>query len=99
MENKLSIKERNEQLMKFIDIAEAQRRMYKGCPSDIGLTLESVIAAGVDMEVITWLSINHYISVQKDKPIWIAWDNKFYPKSTIANLKKWLKVYFLKKIK
>lgn len=95
MENKLSIKERNEQLLKFIDIAEAQRRMYKGCPSDIGLTLESVIAAGIDMEVVTWLSINHYIAVHKDKPIWIAFDyNKYHSKSTLANLK-----YFLNKNK
>lgn len=95
MENKLSIKERNEQLQKFINLAEAQRSMYKGCPSDIGLTLESVIAAGIDMEIITWLSINKYIAVHKDKPIWIAFDfNKYHPKSTLKNLQ-----YFLNKNK
>lgn len=95
MENKLSIKERNEQLQMFINLANAQRAQYKGCPSDIGLTLESVIAAGIDMEVITWLSINHYIAVHKNKPIWIAYDyNKYHSKSTLANLQ-----YFLNKNK
>ena len=94
MENKLSIKERNEQLQKFINLAEAQRSMYKGCPSDIGLTLESVIAAGIDMEVVTWLSINHYISVKPNRPIWVAFTNKYHPKNTISNLQ-----YFLNKNK
>lgn len=94
MENKLSIKERNEQLLKFIDIAEAQRRMYKGCSENVGLTLESLTAAGIDMEVIVWLRKNHYISVQPNRPIWIAWENKYYPKNTIAVLK-----YFLNKNK
>jgi hypothetical protein len=95
MENKLSIKERNEQLQKFINLAEAQRSMYKGCPSDIGLTLESVIAAGIDMEIITWLSVNKYIAVHPNKPIWIAYDyNKYHSKSTLANLQ-----YFLNKNK
>ena len=94
MENKLSIKERNEQLQKFIDIAEAQRRMYKGCSKDIGITLESLTAVGIDMSVIIWLRKNHYISVKPNAPIWIAWENKYYPKNTIAVLK-----YFLNKNK
>ena len=99
MENKLSIKERNEQLQHFVDYVETQRNLYKGCPKDIAITLDNLVSIGMDMDTIVWLRKNHYISVQKGKPIWIAWDNKFYPKSTIANLKKWLKVYFLKKIK
>ena len=91
----MTTRERNEQLQLFINLANAQRNMYKGCPQDIGLTLESVIAAGVDMEVITWLSINHYIAVHKNKPIWIAYDyNKYHSKSTLANLQ-----YFLNKNK
>ena len=94
MENKLSIKERNEQLMKFINIVETHKAMYKGCPNDIGITLESLTAAGIDMEVIVWLRKNHYISVQPNRPIWIAWENKYYPKNTIAVLK-----YFLNKNK
>ena len=77
MENKLSIKERNEQLLKFINIAEAQRRMYKGCPSDIGLTLDKVIAAGIDMEVVTWLSITTSQSIRI---------NQFGLRSTIINI-------------
>lgn len=93
MENKLSIKERNEQLMKFIEIAEAQRRMYKGCSKDVGITLESLTAAGIDMEVVVWLRKNHYISVKPNAPIWIAWENKYYPDRTIENLKKWLNTY------
>ena len=94
MENKLSNKERNEQLMKFIEIAEAQRRMYKGCSKDVGITLESLTAAGIDMDVVVWLRKNHYISVKPNTPIWIAWENKYYPDRTIANLK-----YFLNKNK
>lgn len=93
MENKLSIKERNEILLQFIDIAEAHKAMYKGCPNDIGITLESLTAAGIDMEVVVWLRKNHYISVKPNAPIWIAWENKYYPDRTIANLKKWLKKY------
>ena len=94
MENKLSIKERNEQLQKFIDIAEAQRRMYKGCSENVGLTLDSIIQVGIDMEIVVWLRKNHYISVKPNTPIWIAWENKYYPDRTIENLK-----YFLNKNK
>lgn len=94
MENKLTIKERNNQLQKFIEIVEAQKNMYKGCPKDIGITLESLTAAGIDMEVIAWLRVNHYISVKPNAPIWVAWENKYYPKNTIAVLK-----YFLNKNK
>lgn len=94
MENKLSIKERNKQLQVFIYFVESQKNMYKGCPNDIAISLEELIAVGIDMETIAWLRVNHYISVKPDKPIWIAWENKYYPKSTIANLKKWLKVYW-----
>lgn len=93
MENKLSIKERNDQLLKFINIAEAQRRMYKGCPENVGLTLDSIIQAGIDMEVVIWLRKNHYISVKPNAPVWIAWENKYYPKNTISNLQKWLNIY------
>ena len=86
----MTIKERNEQLLKFINIVEAQRRMYKGCSKDVGITLESLTAAGIDMEVVVWLRKNHYISVQPNRPIWVSWENKYYPKNTIAILKKWL---------
>ena len=89
----MNIKSRNEQLQHFVDYVETQRNLYKGHPLDIAITLDNLVSIGLDMDTIVWLRKNHYISVQKDKPIWIAWNNKFYPKSTIANLKKWLKVY------
>lgn len=89
----MTIKERNEQLQKFVDYVEAQRNLYKGNSLDIAITLDNLVSIGLDLDTIVWLRKNHYISVQKDKPIWIAWNNKFYPKNTIANLKKWLKVY------
>lgn len=94
MENKLSIKERNEQLQKFVDYVETQRNLYKGCPSDISITLDNLISIGLDMDTVVWLRKNHYISVQPNRPIWIAWENKYYPKNTIAVLK-----YFLNKNK
>lgn len=96
MENKLSIKERNEQLQHFVDFVETQRNMYKGCPADISITLDNLVSIGLDMDTIVWLRKNHYISVKPDKPIWIAWENKFYSDKTISNLKKWLKVYWEK---
>ena len=89
MENK----ERNEQLQKFVDYVEVQRIMYRGCSKDIAITLESLTAAGIDMEVIVWLRKNHYISVKPNTPIWIAWENKYYPDRTIANLKKCLNTH------
>lgn len=94
MEHKLTIKERNEQLLKFINLAEAHKRLYKGCSNDIAITLENLIASGIDMEIVVWLRKNHYISVKPNAPIWIAWENKYYPNRTIANLK-----YFLNKNK
>lgn len=90
----MNTKERNEKLQKFVDYVEVQRNLYKGCPADISITLDNLVSIGLDMDTVVWLRKNHYISVQKDKPIWIAWSNKFYPKSTIANLKKWLKFYW-----
>lgn len=90
----MTIRERNEQLQKFVDYVEVQRNLYKGCPNDIAITLDNLISIGLDMETIAWLRVNHYISVKPGKPIWIAWNNKYYPKSTIANLKNWLKVYW-----
>ena len=90
----MTIKSRNEQLLKFINLAEAQRRMYKGCSKNVGLTLDSIIQVGIDMEIVVWLRKNHYISVKPNAPIWIAWENKYYPDRTIENLKKWLKVYW-----
>lgn len=93
MENKLSIKERNEQLLKFINIVETHKSLYKGCSDDIAITLENLIASGIDMEIVVWLRKNHYISVKPNTPIWIAWENKYYPDRTIENLKKWLNIY------
>ena len=94
MEHKLSIQERNEQLQKFVSYVETQKNLYKGCPKDIAITLDNLVAIGIDMEVVVWLRKNHYISVQPNKPIWIAWENKYYPKNTITVLK-----YFLNKNK
>lgn len=91
MENKF--KERNKQLSQFINLVEAQKNLYKGCPKDIAITLDSLTTAGIDLDTIVWLRTNHYISVKPNAPIWIAWENKYYPKSTIGNLKKWLKKY------
>lgn len=89
----MTVKERNEQLQQFIDLANTQRALYKGCPKNVGITLDSVIQASISMETIAWLSHNHYIAVHKDKPIWVAWENKYYPDRTISNLQKWLKKY------
>lgn len=89
-----TIKERNEQLQKFVDYVEAQRTMYKGCSNDIAITLDNLVSIGLDMDTIVWLRKNHYISVQPNRPIWVAWENKYYPKNTIAVLK-----YFLNKNK
>jgi len=86
----MTIKERNEQLQRFVDYVETQRNMYKGCPADIAITLDNLVSIGLDMDTIVWLRKNHYISVQENKPVWIAWSNKFYPDRTISNLHKWL---------
>lgn len=94
MEHKLTTKERNEQLQKFVDYVETQRNLYKGCPADIAITLDNLVSIGLDMDTIVWLRKNHYISVKPNAPIWIAWENKYYPKNTIAVLK-----YFLNKNK
>lgn len=84
-----------EELQAFINLANAQRALYKGCPEDIGLDLDKVVQSGISMETIAWLSHNHYIAVHKDKPIWIAYDyNKYHSRSTLANLQ-----YFLNKNK
>ena len=90
----MNIKERNEQLQHFVDYVETQRNLYKGHPLDIAITLDNLVSIGLDMDTIVWLRKNHYISVKQTAPIWIAWDNKFYPKNTITNLKKWLKIYW-----
>ena len=90
----MTIKERNEQLQKFVDYVETQKSLYKGCSDDIAITLDNLVSIGLDMDTIVWLRKNHYISVKPTAPIWIAWSNKFYPKNTIDSLKKWLKVYW-----
>ena len=87
----MNIKSRNEQLQHFVDYVETQRNLYKGHPLDIAITLDNLVSIGLDMDTIVWLRKNHYISVKPNAPIWIAWENKYYPNRTIENLKKWLK--------
>ena len=49
----MTIKERNEQLQKFVDYVEAQRTMY--CPNDIAITLDNLVSIGLDIDTIVWL--------------------------------------------
>lgn len=79
-----------EELQKFIALAEATKLGYTG-EKITGITLDDFERVGISDKTVTWLQKNHYISINKNKPIWISWTNKYYPSKTIEGLKNLLK--------
>ena len=75
-----------EQAQKFFEIiAEIRKEINEGKTE--GRTYNEFIKAGVDTKTLSILKAGKYITWHdKTEPVWISWENNFYPDRTIENL-------------
>ena len=75
-----------EQAQKFFEIiAEIRKEINKGKTK--GRTYNDFIKAGVDTKTMSILKAGKFITWHdKTEPVWISWENNFYPDRTIENL-------------
>ena len=75
-----------EQVQKFFSvIAEIRKEINEGKTK--GRTYNDFIKAGVATKTMSILKAGKYITWHnKSDPIWVSWENNFYPDRTIENL-------------
>ena len=78
-----------EELKSFILMVKTITLGYDGSKIE-GITEEDLDRV-VSKKTKDWLQKNHYISIHKERPIWISWSNKYHPKATIDELEKLVK--------
>ena len=84
MDSYLEINE--EQAQKFFEIiAEIRKEINEGKTK--GITYNDFIKAGVDTKTMFILKAGKFITWHnKAEPVWISWENEFYPEKTVENL-------------
>ena len=75
-----------EQVQKFFEVvAEIRKEINEGKTK--GRTYNEFIKAGVTSKTMSILKAGKYITWHsRTEPIWISWENEFYPDRTIENL-------------
>ena len=84
LDNYLDLDE--EQLQKFFEvIAEIRKEINEGKTK--GRTYNEFIKSGVNARTLSILKAGKFITWHnKSDPVWISWDNNFYPEKTVENL-------------
>ena len=75
-----------EQAQKFFEIVAAIRKEINEGKTE-GRTYNDFIKSGVNARTLSILKAGKFITWHnKSDPVWISWDNNFYPEKTVENL-------------
>ena len=84
MNSYLELDEEQDQL--FFEVIAAIRKEINEGKTE-GRTYNEFIKAGVTSKTMSILKAGKYITWHdKKEPVWISWENSFYPEKTIENL-------------
>lgn len=77
--------EEEQAILFFEVIAAIRKEINEGTTK--GRTYNDFIKAGVDTKTMSILKAGHFLTWHNKKdPVWISWENNFYPDKTIENL-------------
>ena len=75
-----------EQVQKFFEVIASIRKEINECKTE-GRNYNDFIQKGVTSKTMSILKAGKYITWHsKTNPVWISWENEFYPDRTIDNL-------------